>query len=121
MFVVHRGRVRVIEASGRQLAVFEPGGYFGEMSMLTGQPRSATVEAVEECELAELTAESLREVALANPEVVTRISAVVAERRADLDRQKAEAEAGRPAVAETQRSLLTRIQEFLRLPNLLGD
>jgi small-conductance mechanosensitive channel/CRP-like cAMP-binding protein len=121
MFVVHRGRVRVIEASGRQLAVFEPGGYFGEMSMLTGQPRSATVEAIEECELAELTAESLREVALANPEVVTRISAVVAERRADLDRQKAEAEAGRPAVAETQRSLLTRIQEFLRLPNLLGD
>jgi len=46
---------------------------------------------------------------------------VVAERQADLDRQKAAAEAGRPIVAETQRSLLTRIQEFLRLPNFLGD
>ena len=121
MFVVHRGRVRVVEASGRELAVFEAGGYFGEMSMLTGQPRSATVEAVEECQVVELTAASLREVALANPEVVTRISAVVAERQADLDKQVAEAAAGRPAVAETHRSLLTRIQEFLRLPNLLGD
>jgi len=121
MFVVHRGRVRVVEASGRELAAFEAGGYFGEMSMLTGQLRSATVEAVEECQVVELTAASLREVALANPEVVTRISAVVAERQADLDRQKAEAAAGRPAVAEVQRSLLTRIQAFLRLPNLLGD
>ncbi len=121
MFVVHRGRVRVVEASGRELAAFEAGGYFGEMSMLTGQPRSATVEAAEECQVVELTAASLREVALANPEVVTRISAVVAERQADLDRQKAETAAGRPAVAEVQRSLLTRIQAFLRLPNLLGD
>jgi CRP-like cAMP-binding protein len=121
MFVVHRGRVRVVEASGGELAVFEAGGYFGEMSMLTGQPRSATVEAAEECHVVELTAESLREVALANPEVVTRISAVVAARQADLDRQKAEAAAGRPAVAEVQRSLLARIQAFLRLPNLLGD
>ena len=41
--------------------------------------------------------------------------------RLGLDRQKAEAAAGRPAVAEVQRSLLTRIQAFLRLPNLLGD
>jgi small-conductance mechanosensitive channel/CRP-like cAMP-binding protein len=121
MFVVHRGRVRVVEASGRELAVFGEGGYIGEMSMLTGQPRSATVEAAEECHLVELTAESLREVALANPEVVTRISAVVTERQADLERQKAEAAAGRLAVVETQRSLLVRIQEFLRLPNLLGD
>jgi CRP-like cAMP-binding protein len=121
MFIIRRGRVRVLEASGRELAVFEAGGYFGEMSMLTGQPRSATVEAVEECEVVELTAASLREVALANPEVVTRIGAVVADRQADLDRQKAEAAAGRPAVAETHRSLLTRIQAFLRLPNLLDD
>jgi small-conductance mechanosensitive channel/CRP-like cAMP-binding protein len=121
MFVVSRGRVRVIEVSGRELATFEAGGYIGEMSMLTGQPRSATVEAVEECEAVELTAASLREVALENPEVVMRISAVVAERQADLDRQKAEAASGRPAVAQAHRSLLSRVQTFLRLPNLLDD
>ena len=90
MFVVMRGRVRVVEASGRELATFEAGGYFGEMSMLTGQPRSASVLAADDCEVLELTAASLRAVALANPDVLTRISAVVAARRADLERQKAE-------------------------------
>jgi CRP-like cAMP-binding protein len=121
MFVIGRGRVRVVEASGRELAVFAEGGYFGEMSMLTGQPRSASVQAIDECQVVELTAASLREIALANPDVVTRIGAVVAARQADLDRQKAEAAAERPSMVDTHRSLLTRIQEFLRLPNLLGD
>jgi small-conductance mechanosensitive channel/CRP-like cAMP-binding protein len=121
MFVIDRGRVRVVEASGRELAVFTDGEYIGEMSMLTGQPRSATVEAIEESRVLELTAGSLREVALVNPDVVLRISAVVAARQADLDRQKAEAAAERPTAVEARRSLLARIQGFLRLPNLLGD
>jgi len=121
MFVIGHGKVRVVEASGRELAVFTGGGYFGEMSMLTGQPRSATVEAIDETRVVELTAASLREVALANPDVVRRIGTVVAERQADLDRQKAEAAAERPTAVEARRSLLARIQAFLRLPNLLGD
>jgi small-conductance mechanosensitive channel/CRP-like cAMP-binding protein len=121
MFVIRRGRVKVIEASGAELAVIETGGYFGEMSMLTGQLRSAAVEALEECELLELTSDSLREVALSNPEVVQRISAVVTQRQADTERQKAEAIAGQPTPIAAQRPLLTRIQEFLHLPNLFGD
>lgn len=121
MFLIGRGRVRVIEASGRELAVLADGGYFGEMSMLTGQKRSASVQAMDECHVVELTAESMREVALANPDALTRISDVVAARQADLDRQVAEAAAERPAIVDTRRSLLTRIHDFLRLPNLLGD
>ncbi|MCX6549463.1 MAG: cyclic nucleotide-binding domain-containing protein, partial [Acidobacteria bacterium] len=121
MFVVCRGRVRVVEASGRELAAIAEGGYFGEMSMLTGQPRSASVRAVEECTVLELTADSLRRVALANPNVVTRISVVVAARRADLERQKAEAAAELADTLETPRSLLERIQAFLHLPDLLRD
>jgi len=121
MFVIVRGRVRVVEASGRELAAFDAGGYFGEMSMLTGQPRSASVQAVDDCAVLELTAESLRAVALANPDVLTRISAVVAARRADLERQKAEHVAGQAEAVESPLSLLARIQTFLHLPSLLGD
>jgi small-conductance mechanosensitive channel/CRP-like cAMP-binding protein len=121
MFVIGRGRVRAVEISGGELAVLEAGAYVGEMSMLTGQPRSATVEAQEECEVVELTAESLREVALVNPEVVKQISMVVAERQAGIERQKAVAAAGPTTVRERQRPLLARIQVFLRLPNFLGD
>ena len=121
MFVVVRGRVRVVDASGRELAAFDAGGYFGEMSMLTGQLRSASVQAVGDCEVLELTAESLRAVALANPDVLKRISAVVAARRADLERHKADVARGEAEAADEPRSLLERIQAFLRLPSLLGD
>ena len=89
--------------------------------MLTGQPRSASVQAVDDCEVLELTAESLRSVALANPDVLEHISSVVAARRADLERQKAEVYAGRAGAEDSPRSLLGRIQAFLRLPSLRGD
>lgn len=118
MFVVSKGRARVVEASGHELAAFGRGGYFGEMSMLTGQPRSATVLAAEECLVLELTAEAMREAALIQPDVLTRVGTVVAERRADLDRHQAEAAAARHGIGESRQTFFARIQEFLRLPNL---
>jgi small-conductance mechanosensitive channel/CRP-like cAMP-binding protein len=118
MFVICSGRVKVVEASGREIAVLGPGNYIGEMSMLTGQPRSATVLAVSECATLELTSDALREVALDNPDVLERISTVVTERRADLERQKAEAARAKGDVSESSRSLLTRIRSFLGLPDL---
>ena len=41
MFVVCRGRVAVTLGSGKEIARIESGGFFGEMSLLTGEPRSA--------------------------------------------------------------------------------
>ncbi len=121
MFVIRCGRVRVVENAAGELAVVEAGGYIGEMSLLTGQPRSATVEALEECELVELTSEALRDIALANPDVVQRIGSVVSARQAAIERHRAVAVAGQPASTEAQRPLLARIQEFLRLPRLIGE
>ncbi len=115
MFVITSGSVRVVEASGRELARIAAPGYIGEMSLLTGQPRSASVVAAGECSLVELTAESLRFVALGNPDVLERISAIVATRRADLERQKAEMAALPPPPIESPKSLLTRIRAFLAL------
>lgn len=121
MFVVSQGQVRVVESSGRELARFDPGGYFGEMSMLAGQPRSASVEAVDDCILLELTAAALKVVVLANPVVLERISAVVSARGADLERQKAEAAAATALEMELPHSLLARIKSFLGISGLLGD
>ncbi|MDO8834635.1 MAG: mechanosensitive ion channel family protein [Vicinamibacterales bacterium] len=121
MFVIADGTARVVEASGHELATLGPGNYFGEMSMLTGQPRSATVLARGECHVLELTAEALRAAALEHPDVLRRISAVVAERRADLDRHVAEAARIKGDLADLSQSLLTRIQTFLRLPDLFRN
>lgn len=118
MFVVAQGRARVVEASGRELATFTRGGYFGEMSLLTGQPRSATVLAAEECHVLELTADALREAALVTPEVLRRLGIVVAERRADLERHQAEVAAERFKLEDSKQSFFTRVQEFFGLPDL---
>jgi CRP-like cAMP-binding protein len=54
-FFVRAGRVEVIdEASGRVLATLGPGDHFGEMALLDGSPRNATVRAVDPVELAVL-------------------------------------------------------------------
>ena len=53
MFVVLDGRVRItLEPSGQEVAVTSRGGFFGEMSMLTGDPRTATVSALDDALLA---------------------------------------------------------------------
>ncbi len=52
LFIIERGRVKVVLLGdgGREviLTMFRPGDFFGEMSLLDGQPRSANVVAVEE-------------------------------------------------------------------------
>lgn len=49
MFYILRGRVS-IQRGDQEIAVLEAGGFFGEMSFLLGQERSATAVARESCE-----------------------------------------------------------------------
>jgi small-conductance mechanosensitive channel len=115
MFVVCSGGARVIvQPSGQEVAVIQPGGYFGEMSLLTGEPRSATVVAIEDSVLVEITADAFRGVVLADPAILEKVSAVVESRRAVLDRARA-ATATEAAEPESPRGLLARVREFLRV------
>ncbi len=116
MFVVLSGRVRVIlEPSGQDVAGIEPGGFFGEMSMLTGDPRTATVRAASDVRVLEIPSERFREIALERSGLIEHISTVVTARRAELDSARSAAAAA-TAVAAAPRTLFSRIQKFLRLP-----
>lgn len=55
LYVIKTGKVKVTlyGDSGREviLTIFKPGDYFGEMSLIDGDPRSANVIAIDEAEL----------------------------------------------------------------------
>jgi diguanylate cyclase (GGDEF)-like protein len=55
MFIVHSGMVTLLakdkDGSDREVYEFGPGRFFGEMSIIEGEPRSATCEALEDTKL----------------------------------------------------------------------
>ncbi|HEX5473421.1 MAG TPA: mechanosensitive ion channel family protein [Vicinamibacterales bacterium] len=113
MFVICSGTVSVVlEPANHEVAQIHDGGYFGEMSLLTGDPRSATVVARGDVRLVEVSAGLFRRLGAEHPEAIERIGVAAVTRRAELDRARTAA-AG--AVAIETSTLLTRMKRFLRL------
>lgn len=111
MFVVERGRANVTIAGGRVVASIEPGGYFGEMSLLAGAPRNATVTAAADCALLEIRPDAFRSYVQANPEVLSVIAATAAKRLEELNAVKESIQ----APVESPASLLQKMKIFLGL------
>ncbi len=71
MYVVQSGKVRVFDPANngsRSLAFYREGGFFGELSILNGSPRAASAEAVTDCTLLALPAETLLDLRSQFPE-----------------------------------------------------
>jgi small-conductance mechanosensitive channel/CRP-like cAMP-binding protein len=116
MFVIESGDVRVTLDGDHEVARIGAGGFFGEMSLLTGDPRTANVFAVTDVRLVEIAADSFRAIALVQPAVVDAVGHAVIARRAGLDKTRHEAAARASALTEQSNTLVTRIKRFLRLP-----
>jgi small-conductance mechanosensitive channel/CRP-like cAMP-binding protein len=113
MFVIMSGRVEVtVRAEGgaaTQLAVLGPGDYFGELSLMTGAPRSATVTTLEETRLLELGKAAFRAVLAVRPELVESLGGALRRRLAE--REQAVAQQADRAAPETQ-DMFQRIRDF---------
>jgi cAMP-dependent protein kinase regulator len=75
LYMLTSGMVRAFrkdKASGRQLRVadLKEGAFFGEVSILTGGPRTATVAALTPCELLELDRPTLDSICETHPHVL---------------------------------------------------
>jgi|ERR1051326_7796282 small-conductance mechanosensitive channel len=122
MFVLLGGTVTVSlrDEQGRseQVATLEAGGFFGEMSLLTGEKRSATVTAVDEVECGELHKDDVADILGARPELAREISAILQQRREELAsvREKLESlpQAAKPL------DLLSRIQRYFSFDHSAG-
>lgn len=100
------------------------GNYFGEMALLTGEPRSATVLAHSDAELLTVAKEDLRDVIVAHPEVEKIISKVLAQRQLRTEKAREEAEEEKAAkdgssdaasgrrLEQLSEQLLRKIQTF---------
>lgn len=83
MFIVSTGEVRAtILRDDRQVpvATMRDGDFFGEMAVLSGEPRTATVTAVKMTELLELSRENLSEICARHPHVEAKIRLAYDER-----------------------------------------
>ncbi len=84
MFVILRGSVRVQIPEGSYQKTINKLGkddFFGEMSLLTGEPRSASVIAEEETEVLQIRKEALKPIFENNPDLVKTIVELIEERR----------------------------------------
>lgn len=124
LYLVVSGEVEVaIDAgNGEQRGVGRirggaPGAFFGEMGLLTGAPRSATVIALGDVDCYRLDKEGFERTLKARPAIAEEVSGVVAQRRADLASAQAElGQAARQRLLEEGRGeLAARIRRFFAL------
>ena len=114
MFVVVAGHVTVrVGAAGTHVASLGPGDYFGEMSMLTGAPRTATVVAAGDVRVIEIGADVFRHLAEISPQAVEQVGVAAAARRVELEEVRTASRAA--AVAEAPDTFLSRMRKFLHI------
>ena len=112
MFIILNGaaQVSVHTSSGEdsEVAVLAAGDVVGEMSLMTGAPRTAGVTAMTRMQALEITKDAILPLLEDAPELLQRFSEILAARQQELD-----AVANRPAVKATEaRDLLSRMKAF---------
>ena len=93
MFILLEGEANVfVQANGTdtRVATLRAGDYCGEMSLLTGEPRSATVIAHTDCQMWEIEKTVMGELLRENEPLVQRLSEVLAQRRLQIEGTLAE-------------------------------
>jgi len=116
LFVLVEGLLEVssqVEDEKRHLSFLRPGSFLGEMALLTGEKRSADVTSSTESLVGELTKESIMSLATENPEVLNKMTAVVAKRRLKNEEMWAtSAKSHDEAVQQEEKSLMARVMNF---------
>jgi small-conductance mechanosensitive channel/CRP-like cAMP-binding protein len=121
LYLIVRGdaevRIAVDHKINERVATLHDGGFFGEMGMMTGEPRSATVIALTDVECYRVDKEAFNDILKRRPEIAEDISEQLARRRVELDaaREGLNEEAKKARMRYHQGDLLQRIRQFFTL------
>jgi len=121
LYLLARGRVDIVgsDAAGNhhRFATLDAPAYFGEMGLLLGQPRAATVVAIGEALCYRLDKRGFDGIIRARPELAEVLAKVLAERQAanDATLQALDAEARARHGVSRAKDLVNRIQQFFGL------
>ncbi|HJQ23032.1 MAG TPA: mechanosensitive ion channel family protein [Blastocatellia bacterium] len=120
LYVIVEGEAEVqlkIEGRTEKVAVLGSGDYFGEMGMMTGEARRATVVARSDVKCYRLDKTAFHDIIHDRPEIAEAISHTLAKRRVELEaiRESLTEEIIRQRMQHTQRDLLRRIRDFFKL------
>lgn len=121
MFVMLRGAANVFvskNGSKIQVATLSAGECFGEMSLLTGEPRSATVRADGDCYVMEIGKPAMAELLSGAPGCMEQLSQLLAKRRMETEGILKEAKStDEHALTERQytANFLQRLRTFFQL------
>jgi small-conductance mechanosensitive channel/CRP-like cAMP-binding protein len=128
LYIMKKGEAEVrIAVDGdkltKKVATLRDGDFFGEMGLMTGEPRTATVVAVEDVECYRLDKEDFHDILNRRPEIAEDISHVLARRRVELEavREGLNEEAKRQRMRRAQGDLLHRIRSFFTLGGENGE
>ena len=121
MFMLLRGEATVwcnCNDAETEVARLRDGDYFGEMSLLTGEPRSATVIARTDCEMWEVSKEIFAELLQQNHVLVEKLSDLLAKRRLENEGHLAHAQQS-AVMAEKHREyragFVSKLKTFFKL------
>ena len=91
LFVIHSGQVKVsiVSEDGREviLSILVEGDFFGEMSLLDGNPRSANVTTMQDTELLMIRRADFLHLIQKSPQIAIKLLAVLAGRLRKTDRK----------------------------------
>jgi small-conductance mechanosensitive channel/CRP-like cAMP-binding protein len=122
LYLISKGdaEVRVSVNGGKsseRVATLSAGDFFGEMGLMTGAKRSATVIALTDVECYRLDKDTFRTTIESRPEIAKDISEVLARRKVELEatREGLNEESKKDRLRRHQSDLLQRIQSFFTL------
>jgi CRP-like cAMP-binding protein len=121
LYMIVEGDAIVRIGSGpeeREVARLTAGQFFGEMSLMTGEARTATVVAATDMLCYRIDKPAFQTVLKESPAIVDHVADVLAQRKMALSAARDENEGSRRTRAETaKQDLLGRIRGFFRIPS----